>query len=137
MNNEQGKMALEAINQMGEFTIDDLDTAMAVVEIQEKLSNISKKNHEALMKTVQYSDEEKNLAKKHDEKMKSDDFEAFLSGNREALDSLFNKNAKMAEKDAELRNKPIKVNLPKIDKNKLPMSKMKVWMLAAIKPLLK
>lgn len=137
MNNEQGKMALEAINQMGEFTIDDLDTAMAVVEIQEKLSNISKKNHEALMKTVQYSDEEKDLAKKHDEKMKSDDFETFLSDNRGALDSLFKKNAKMAEKDAELRNKPIKVNLPKIDKNKLPMSEMKVWMLAAIKPLLK
>lgn len=134
MDNEKANLMLEAINQMGELEISHFDTALALIENQEKLANNFKKNQEALKKIVKFSDEEQRLSedlrlKKKIESKLSEDDARLLPSVKEKEDLL--------EKTAmEVMGKPFKVNLKKISLENLPKG-TKLWQMSALMPILK
>lgn len=136
----------KAILEMGQTAIDDLDTALDLVKINDKISKAAKINEEALSKLVVFTDKEKEFDAKNKELQKKlndtnkheieEEMKKLLSENKEIVESIKEKNLKLQKASEELGNKLFKVDLPLIDKNKLPKG-LKLWQYAALQPILK
>jgi recombination DNA repair RAD52 pathway protein len=132
--NLQAKKTLDAIKSIDALTIDDLDTALAIVDNEEVLSNEFKRIGKAIEKIVGYTDEEKEYMTKVDrivksansenEKEKFKELNALADNNKALVDSINDKQEKEQEKHIELSEKTFDVTkLTKIDKNKLMKTK--------------
>lgn len=146
LKNEEAAAIASAIFQTSQFAIDDLDTAMALVEINKKITNSMKLNEEAVNRVVVYTEAEKQYEprlKKLTEKITEanrteveSEIEQFKAENKLVLDSIHAKNKKFEELNKEMGEKPFKIDLPTVDKTKLPKG-LKLWQYAALQPIFK
>lgn len=123
-----------SIYLMGDTPIDDVDTALKIVEIKDKVTQGRKAIHEALSKVVVYTKEEIEVKKKL-ELLSGAERELFEKENEQVLQTVRAKDKKYQEKATELGDKPFKVELPKISKSKLP-SGLKLFQYDALKKLI-
>lgn len=139
MKVKDGLTLANAIVQMGDLVYGDhLDTALAIIENQEKLSKFFERNQEALKKLTKLSTSEETFIKKFPKYAKlSEDEKSNLSEEESVvLASVLKKNKLVEDKNAELNEKELKLALIKIDRDKLP-SGLKIWQLAALKCIFK
>ncbi len=140
MKNEQIIPLLNTISELGNIEITDLDTALAMVENQEKLTNAHRKNSEALNKVVVFTDAEKDFSKQLTE---AENQKEFIEKNKAIADSIREKNKRRDEFEKVLMEKEFKVDLQKIDKKNLLDKKgnllegIKLKHIAALKPIIK
>jgi len=146
LKNDDAAAIASAIFQTSQFAIDDLDTAMALVEINKKITNSMKLNEEAVNKVVVYTEAEKQyepkikeltakITKENQTEIEAE-IEKFKTENKLVLDSIHAKNKKFEELTKEIGEKPFKIDLPTIDKAKLPKG-LKLWQYAALQPIFK
>jgi len=146
LKNKEAVLLAQAIVAMGQTAIDDLDTAMSLVEINDKVSNAAKLNDEALNKLVVFTKEEKafdaknkELQQKITEANKAEvevEIKQLMADNSAVIESIKEKNLKLQKAADELAEKPFKIDLPQIDKTKLPKG-LQLWQYASLQPILK
>ena len=135
MKAEQIVNLINAINDMADVAIPNLDAALDIVDNHSKLSELHKKNVDALKKMVVFTKEETEY--KQGQANKENEINEGLAN------SIVEKDKKLLEYEKELLEKDFKIDLKKIDKKHLQdkdgnlLVGIKIKHLAALKPILK
>ena len=135
MKVKEGLVLANAIVQMGDLVYGEhLETALAIIENQEKLAKFFERNQEALKKLTKLSEAEEAFIKKIPKYAElSDEKKEELVEEEKAV---LKKDKLVEDKQAEFNEKELKLDLIKIDKDKLP-SGLKLWQLSALKSIFK